>query len=341
MCLNPIILKSGLAVPCGKCDICRSDNRCEWTTRLAIHAIYSDRMPLFVTFTYDNEHIPLTIDDGETVVRDLGKYPLYFPTLYRPDMSAFLKAYKRKYGLSNQKFQYFGCGEYGDKFGRPHYHLLMFGDDELYDLYLQDSHAAEERVKSVWKYGNVFVCIADWSGIHYVTKYVLKDGIGDVPPCSRLPFTIGSKNLGNAFLHSPVAEMWRRQLEYLTVHREEIYAECPYFDVSSRYSVLQALRYFKKYVPNFKVLLDSGKKVPLPRSLRRKLVGSFEHFQDSPLWLVNYLQMCLRSIDYYSEYSEFDEVHDINASLQQMYLRCEKIRKRLLEKKYNKLNETI
>ena len=90
-------------------------------------------MPLFLTLTYDNEHIPLTEDGVRTVSRS--------------DMSKFLKEYKRRYNLRQEEFQYFGCCEYGDTFGRPHGHLLFFGERDLYDLYMRDSEKAQKRAE--------------------------------------------------------------------------------------------------------------------------------------------------------------------------------------------------
>lgn len=177
-CPNPIVLRNGTVVPCGKCEICRASNRLEWQYRLRIHLMSCDKMPMFVTLTYDNEHVPYLMPDGD-VLRDPPFPDVLERTVWRPDMSSFLKEYKRKYGLSQQDFQYFGCMEYGDLFSRPHGHLILFGDKDLYEIFMRDSALAQKRIHDVWKFGNVHVGIASYAGIAYVTKYVLKSNKED------------------------------------------------------------------------------------------------------------------------------------------------------------------
>lgn len=329
MCLNPIILKNGLCVPCGKCEICLSNRRNEWSIRLAIHLENCDRMPMFITLTYDVAHLPLTAD-GE-------------PTLKRADVSKFLKAYKRKYYLRNEDFQYFGCGETGDLFGRPHYHLLFFGDFQLYDAFFVDSELAKNRIRSCWPHGHVHVGLAGFDGIHYVTKYCLKENINDVPMLAEKPFTIASNGLGNNLLKSMVGIQWKNQLEYLTRHKDKIMRFCP--AIESDFSNLSVvLDYLRKYIPSFKVILSDGRIVYCPRSIRKKFIGSFEHFKDSPLWFYYHLNSLYESIKYYNEYAGFDRSHPDPAATYKCLNRLEKIRKRMLEKKYNlkfKQNESI
>ena len=105
-CPHPIVLNSGYVVPCGKCEICKSNLRNEWSVRVQLHCKYVDKMPLMIGLDYAPDWLP---KDGNNT-----------PKLLRDDVSAFLKAYKRKYKLSNDKFVYFGCGEYGGLRGRPH-----------------------------------------------------------------------------------------------------------------------------------------------------------------------------------------------------------------------------
>lgn len=321
MCINPVILKSGIAVPCGRCRICRSDIRNEWSIRIAIELMRHDRMPLFITLTYDNEHLPLAESCN--------------PTLCRADVSKFLKDYKRINSLSNEDFTYFGCGEFGDQFGRPHYHLLFFGDTDLYNLYFMDEESARTHLMKCWKNGFVHVGLAGYDGIHYVTKYCLKEGLHEVPDDVVKPFTIASKNLGSWWLKSKQCDSLRAKLDWLMAHQDELYRMMPHYDLCEPESVEMALSWLRQWIPRFEIILDDGRKVFLPRYFKKKLIGSFEHFKDNPLWLYNHLLQLRDSLDYYRQFAEYDKNHDVNMSMNQVLTRLEKINKRLKEKKYN------
>lgn len=320
-CLTPIVLNNGEVVPCGRCDLCRSSNRTNWTVRLGIHAKYYDTMPLFITLTYNDEHLPITEHGHATINRD--------------DVTQFIREYKRVTGQVNDDFTYFGCCEYGGKFGRPHAHLLLFGDDDLMSLFFRDSEKAERKLMNIWKHGFVHCCVADWSGIHYVTKYVLKDALNLLPDDVALPCTIASKGLGMNYLRSKDAQRIREKLDYLVKNRSKIYAECPEFSIESKASIKNALAYMERFVPRFTCMLDDGRTVALPREIRRRLVGSFEHFKDNPLWLYRTLQQLLNSIDYVENYHDYDHEHDKAHWQSLLELRVDKIRRRLNREKYN------
>lgn len=320
-CLAPVVLKSGITVPCGKCLNCLSDRRNEWSIRLAIHTEYSARMPLFLTLTYDNDHLPLV--DG-------------VPTLQRSHVSAFLKEYKRKYNLANDVFTYFGCGEYGDTFGRPHYHLLFFGDLDLYQLFDRDVDLAKQRVEAVWKNGHVDIRIAGYDGIHYVTKYCLKDS-NDHEDGAVDSFTICSKGIGNAFLQSTQADIFRHKLDMLKLHFRSIFENQPIVDFDNKYSVELAVAYWQRYVPKFEVRLSDGRFVFLPRTLRKRLIGSFENWKDNPLWVYTMLRQLISSIVYYEDNGDLDAIQEVSHSCKRALMRADKIKQRLAQKHAEKV----
>lgn len=325
-CPNPSVLRSGIVVPCGKCEICRSNNRLEWQYRLRIHLKYCNNMPMFVTLTYDDAHLPMI--DG-------------VPTVYRPDFSQFLKAYKRKYGLTNDKFQYFGCSEYGDLFGRPHGHLLLFGDDALYQAFMKDSSLANKRIEDVWQRGHVDVGIAGYDGMAYVTKYVLKANPADYEGPANRPFTIASKGLGMNYLNSPECRNQKRILASLTKSFDEIYSRSPAIDFRSRSSVLKAISFWQQYVPSLITVLDDGSTVFLPRAIRKKLVGTFEHFKDNPLWVLNSLKTYLESMNYYSSNGDYDKLHELSYSMECSFAKIRKMHINGNIRNYNKLQEKL
>lgn len=146
----------GLEVPCGQCMPCRIARREEWSLRLMHESLFWDSC-LFITLTYDQEHLP---KNGSLVPNDLTK---------------FFKRLRKRIG--DRKIKYFACGDYGGKFDRPHYHILLFGLDYL-------SMDDRQIIKDCWT-------LCDWDmlgkspfgdvtpqSIRYVCKYIEDKVIG-------------------------------------------------------------------------------------------------------------------------------------------------------------------
>lgn len=131
-----------MAVPCGKCYVCKSNKRREWFTRLYFE---QKRVPssVFVTLTYDDEHLP--VKSGR-------------PCVVKRDIQLFLKRLRKKCS-----FRYFIVSEYGPTTLRPHYHGLFFG------LSVMD----EPKILSAWQNGFVSVGSVTSNSINYVCKYCL------------------------------------------------------------------------------------------------------------------------------------------------------------------------
>lgn len=92
----------------------------------------------FVTLTYDDDHLPLH--------------------------GSLSKEHWREF-TNGIGVRYFGCGEYGDRLKRPHYHLVLFGIG---------APEAEQLCLRRWSYG--FVCVRPFAFEHagYVAAYTVK-----------------------------------------------------------------------------------------------------------------------------------------------------------------------
>lgn len=179
-CISPINIrdpsdpKHRISVPCGRCYACLSNKRTSWTYRLLQETKHS-MTSKFITLTYDDANVPLN-EMGEMV-------------LSKTDVQLFMKRFRKK--IEPFKVRYFYVGEYGGKFRRPHYHLLLFN----YPLNHRDLFA---DLCGAWSKGNVFVGEVTQASIHYVAKYVIARMDKDkyvVPPfmrCSNKP-GIGSQ----------------------------------------------------------------------------------------------------------------------------------------------------
>lgn len=171
-CFQPLYLrKKNRLVPCGKCWFCLSQKRAEWDFRLLTEASYS-ACCFFLTLTYSNEFLPL--------------YHC-MPTLYPRHLDLYWKTL-RNHGF---KFSYFVIGEYGGKFGRPHYHVLIFFPTSVvYPIYL----------KHFWLFGRVSIDKVEPASIHYVTKFHVMPKMPNSLSEVRRPFSRMSKGIGYQWL---------------------------------------------------------------------------------------------------------------------------------------------
>lgn len=99
-----------LQVPCGRCVNCLSLRQDTWAWRIEQEALFTMKnygAVYFITMTYDDEHLVWSDDRC---------------TLYKDDVQKFMK--KVRYYIPGVR--YFLCGEYGDMFGRPHYHWIGY-----------------------------------------------------------------------------------------------------------------------------------------------------------------------------------------------------------------------
>lgn len=165
-CLHPIWIKQEkVLVPCGKCVFCKIARSKDWSVRI-MHETHYHLHNIFLTLTYDEEHLP--IDGG----------------LIKDELSNFIKRL-RKY--TNQKIRYYGCGEYGEVNGRPHYHVIIFGMNEKsfelqpYQLHNSKTGKWENCYKhKAWKKGDIHIGNVEYDSARYVADYCQKTYYGEM-----------------------------------------------------------------------------------------------------------------------------------------------------------------
>lgn len=132
MCTSPITIRysnihtystrfKSIQVPCGKCCECKKKYQNDWMLRINEEIKSCGYKAVFVTFTYNNEHVP-RVWDKETGC-------CYLSVCKRHPQNAikrFRTAYKRKFG-KDAPLRYFLTSEYGPRTCRPHYHAIFFG----------------------------------------------------------------------------------------------------------------------------------------------------------------------------------------------------------------------
>ena len=233
-CSHPSIVKvpntrKRIPVPCGHCIACRIRKTSEWKLRLMMeNDCWSESS--FLTLTYDEEHLPLT--------------PCGHMTLWPDHLKDFLKRvrinlhrwkmkndedYKKRYLAYRSGalpappplLRYYACGEYGDRFSRPHYHVIIFGSyfkhkgDWWIHHYEGDKRVyTSNELIDLWPYGLPTVDSVIPQRCAYVAGYVQKKIYYDHMKyfkeygCSVYPFSRQSQGLG---------------LKYLEKHRDFFY----------------------------------------------------------------------------------------------------------------------
>lgn len=170
-------------VPCGQCIGCRLDRSREWALRCVLEASQHEHN-LFVTLTYDDAHLPWNSQYQEELYGEIVTDEI--PTLVKTDPSAFIKRLRArlKYNYDCDTLRVYYCGEYGDKTGRPHYHLILFGLPEL-PLKLRGRDKLGFPVYNCdlfdqcWKKGFAVVGEVTFESCAYVARYVMKKQTGD------------------------------------------------------------------------------------------------------------------------------------------------------------------
>lgn len=151
----------GFAVACGQCIHCRLNYARSWALR-AQHEALSHEHSSFLTLTYDEEHVP---EDGG---------------LRKRDVQLFLKRLRK--ALPN-KIRYLYCGEYGERTARPHYHMLLFGEDFRKDSTIERSKSGEDAwssplLEKTWGMGMHQVGSLTFDSACYVARYATKKKTG-------------------------------------------------------------------------------------------------------------------------------------------------------------------
>lgn len=197
-------LRCWMIVPCGKCLACRASRAREWSYRLLTEMDSWQGKTSFITLTYDDDHLPSVMsaymDECDKV------YYLPSPTLRKKDFQDFMKRLRKD--VYPEKLKYFYCGEYGERTGRPHYHVILFG---------LDVPSAQVLVGQNWKLGNIKVGSVTSESIRYVAGYVQKkleveDYLSDY---LEKPFKVSSKGLSIDFVRKNEEQI--KQRDYLTM----------------------------------------------------------------------------------------------------------------------------
>lgn len=158
---NPDI-HSETQLPCGKCVGCRLERSRQWAVR-CMHEAKMHEQNSFITLTYSDQNLPEN------------------NSLNHRDVQLFLKRLRFTLG---KKVRYYMCGEYGENFGRPHYHIVLFGHDFEDKKYFFKSPSGSrvyrsETLEKLWPLGHSSLGDVNFESAAYVARYVMKKITGE------------------------------------------------------------------------------------------------------------------------------------------------------------------
>lgn len=146
-----------LKLPCGQCIGCRLERSRQWAMRCMHEAsLYASNS--FITLTYNDDNLP---KDGGLVLSDFQKFM------------------KRLRKISGPGVRFFHCGEYGEKYGRAHYHSIIFNYDFPDKVYFKKTDRGDilyrsPLLESLWTVGNSMIGSVTFESAAYVARYCVE-----------------------------------------------------------------------------------------------------------------------------------------------------------------------
>lgn len=192
-----------IEIPCGGCAGCRIERSRDWALRCVheaqMHTVDGVSHNCFLTLTYDDAHIP----EGHSLVKK--------------DFQDFIKRLRKRVSVHDEEgelvnpLRYYHCGEYGEQYGRPHYHALIFGwypvDRILWRETKRGRVYTSQIVQETWGKGFTSVGDVTFQSAAYVARYIMKKQTGQAGERAR------------QIINPETGEVFNRIPEYTTMSR--------------------------------------------------------------------------------------------------------------------------
>lgn len=151
-----------LSLPCGQCIGCRLERSRQWAIR-CMHEAQMHTQNCFITLTYDDDHLPSD------------------RSLHYRDFQLFIKRLRKRY--PGRRIRYYMAGEYGENFGRPHWHACIFGldfdDKKLWKRTSANSLLYRSQdLELLWPFGYSSIGDVTFESAAYVARYIMKKVTG-------------------------------------------------------------------------------------------------------------------------------------------------------------------
>lgn len=162
---------------CQKCVGCRLEYSRQWAMRCMLEQKDHENNQ-FITLTYDPEHLP-TKQMVDTETGEVFEEETLVPDHVSEFMKKLRRYYEYHYGYGADKIKFYACGEYGDKKGRPHYHLIIY-DLPIFDKRFSHRNKkgtpvyTSDTITKIWGKGRTAVDDVTYESCAYVARYIMK-----------------------------------------------------------------------------------------------------------------------------------------------------------------------
>lgn len=146
----------------------------------------------FITLTYNDNNLPLN------------------NSLDKRDIQLFFKRLRKNLSndknQNNQRIRYIAVGEYGTKFSRPHYHILLF------------NAPPHQHIEKAWNKGFTSTSNITHARIKYTFKYIQKPKTNPAGTSKIREFQLQSRGIGSNYLTPQMIEYHNRDIKncYIT-----------------------------------------------------------------------------------------------------------------------------
>lgn len=155
-----------LTLPCGQCVGCRLERSRQWAIRCAHEASLYQKNS-FITLTYNDSNLPI---DKSLNYEDFQKFMKRL---------RFSQSGHQPNADGSRPIRFYMCGEYGENFGRPHYHACIFNydfpDKKLWKVTPSKSRLyTSEILSELWPFGYSSIGDVNFQSAAYVARYIMK-----------------------------------------------------------------------------------------------------------------------------------------------------------------------
>lgn len=175
-------------IPCGKCQLCRVQRRYDRALRIMLEAESWPEATTFITLTFDEDHVgsnELDHREWSQFIKDFRKK--FCQAEYSKPKDYGTKRHKRIYSKTFKQIKQVMCGEYGDTFGRKHFHGIIF-NHSFGDMRFTGDYSAKgnpihtsDALREVWKKGRVQIEPITFDLALYVGSYVTDNLLDEDP----------------------------------------------------------------------------------------------------------------------------------------------------------------